>query len=72
MSLGKWLIILIFVIFLSSLFDKESASESGCVSRGIEYYKSIGSYPTLQSDMFKGKSAKSLVEERCARTSSAY
>ncbi|WP_412473565.1 hypothetical protein [Halobacteriovorax sp. YZS-1-1] len=39
-----------------------------CTSRGIDYFKSIGSYPTLGN----GKDAYSVAKERCQRTTTAF
>ena len=43
-----------------------------CIDRGIEYYKEIGSYPTLSSAPNAGRSAESVVSERCARSVTAF
>jgi len=40
-----------------------------CTSRGIAYFKAIGSYPTLEST---GRSADDVARERCNRTTGAY
>ena len=43
-----------------------------CVNRGIAYFKEIGSYPYLTSNLFKGKSAEAEARERCNRTTTAF
>jgi len=43
-----------------------------CVEKGVEYFKSIGSYPTLQSDPNIGRSAEDVARERCRRTITAF
>ncbi|KKK99803.1 hypothetical protein, partial [Rheinheimera mesophila] len=38
-----------------------------CVSNGVEYFKEIGAYPTLQSEPNKGRHAIEVARERCER-----
>jgi len=38
-----------------------------CVNNGVEYFKEIGSYPTLKSAPNKGKHALEVARERCKR-----
>ena len=43
-----------------------------CVSRGVAYFKEIGSYPTLKSAPNSGRSADDVARERCNRTTTAF
>lgn len=43
-----------------------------CVRRGVEYFREIGSYPTLQSAPNTGRSAEEVAIERCNRTTTAF
>ena len=43
-----------------------------CVDRGVAYFKSVGSYPTLQSYPNKGRQAEDVAAERCKRTVTAF
>jgi hypothetical protein len=43
-----------------------------CVRRGVEYFKEIGSYPTLQSSPNTGRAAEDVAIERCNRTTTAF
>lgn len=43
-----------------------------CVRRGVEYFKEIGSYPTLHSSPNGGRSAEDVAIERCNRTTTAF
>jgi hypothetical protein len=43
-----------------------------CVERGIAYFKEIGSYPTLTSSVYEGRSADEEARERCVRTTTAF
>jgi hypothetical protein len=45
---------------------------NACVERGVEYFKEIGSYPTLSSDPNKGRKAEDVARERCDRTTTAF
>lgn len=49
----------------------DSAVES-CISRGVLYFKEIGSYPTLTSAPSTGRRAESVAKERCERTVTAF
>jgi hypothetical protein len=42
--------------------------EKTCEERGVEYFKSIGSYPTLSS----GADAEAEARDRCARSDKAF
>ena len=46
---------------------KEKDEYNLCVSRGVQYFKDIGSYPTLKSAPNEGKNAISVARERCER-----
>jgi ABC-type phosphate transport system substrate-binding protein len=45
-----------------------SKTTTACVCRVVEYFKEIGSYPTLTSAPNAGRSAESVARERCERT----
>jgi hypothetical protein len=45
---------------------------AACVQRGIDYFKSIESYPTLKSPPNQGRSAEEVARERCNRTTTAF
>lgn len=45
---------------------------TGCVARGVAYYKDIGSYPTLYSEPNAGRSAEEVARERCRRSPTAF
>jgi hypothetical protein len=51
--------------------DSDEAIES-CVTRGVAYFKEIGSYPTLQSAPNTGRPAEEVARERCERTPTAF
>ncbi|GAB7552711.1 hypothetical protein NRB_22170 [Novosphingobium sp. 11B] len=48
------------------------ATVTECTSRGIEYFKEIGSYPTLHSEAERGRSAEEVAAERCSRSLAAF
>ena len=60
--------------FITSCSSGESAAleVSKCVDRGVQYFKDIGSYPTLNSAPNKGRSAETVARERCKRTTTAF
>lgn len=43
-----------------------------CVERGVDYFKSIRSYPTLHSDPNVGRGAEEVALERCQRDLGAF
>lgn len=45
-----------------------NAAVEACVSRGVAYFKEIGSYPNLSSAPNAGRSAEAVARERCNRT----
>jgi len=45
---------------------------AACITRGVAYFKEIGSYPTLKSAPNKGRSADEVATERCNRSSMAF
>lgn len=47
-------------------------SYDACISRGIAYFKEIGSYPVLLSPPNAGRSAEEVARERCGRTRTAF
>lgn len=49
-----------------------NAQVEACVSRGVAYFKEIGSYPTLSSAPNAGRRAEDVARERCNRTTTAF
>lgn len=45
---------------------------AACVEKGIQYFKDIGSYPTLSSAPNAGRLADEVALERCRRTVTAF
>ena len=43
-----------------------------CVARGIQYFKEIGSYPTLATPPNAGRKAEVVARERCERSVHAF
>lgn len=43
-----------------------------CVARGVQYFKDVGSYPTLRSEPNAGRPAEDVAKERCRRTLTAF
>lgn len=43
-----------------------------CITRGVAYFKEVGSYPTLSSAPNKGRKAEDVARERCNRTTTAF
>ena len=58
-----------FTLAVSLLFSGcgESGAYTSCVNRGVQYFKEIGSYPTLSSAPNTGRKAKDVAAERCKR-----
>jgi len=52
--------------------DRSNSEVDACVERGVQYFKDIGSYPTLSSPPNKGRSAEEVARERCNRTTTAF
>ncbi|WP_352284170.1 hypothetical protein [Pseudoalteromonas sp. Q18-MNA-CIBAN-0097] len=70
----KGFIILLSIFTLSSCGKSEEEKlkiekdlYNRCVSNGVEYFKEIGSYPTLTAPPNKNKSAITVARERCKR-----
>jgi len=58
---------------ISGCGQKSSANPvNECVQNGIAYYKEIGSYPTLTSPQYAGRSAEDVAREKCSRSSLAF
>ncbi len=75
----KFIALISIVVLLSSCgsdgtSDNSSATSdiASCVERGVQYYKDIGSYPTLSSAPNAGRRAEDVVLERCSRTTTAF
>ncbi|MGB1561567.1 MAG: hypothetical protein ACPHN2_08730 [Sinimarinibacterium flocculans] len=51
---------------------KDSPEVEACVLRGIEYFKEMGSYPTLKHEPNVGRKAEDVARERCRRTVTAF
>lgn len=62
------------VITLASCSGGTSSNTEieSCASRGVAYFKEIGSYPTLNSAPNKGRAAEDVALERCNRTTTAF
>ena len=60
------------VLLLALLGAREQkpkiADVFACHAKGIRYYSEIGSYPSLSD----GRSAKMVIDEKCARSVSAF
>ncbi len=52
--------------------SQQSSNPESCVNRGINYYKSIGSYPYLKSEPYAGRSAESVAREKCSNSPLAF
>lgn len=61
---------LLFVVILSGCGKKQEVD--ACVERGVDYFKEIGSYPTLTSKPNEGRKAEDVARERCERRTSAF
>lgn len=57
----------IVVVVAAGLIGKE-VKERNCISRGIDYFKEIDSWPTLST----GRDAATVAQERCSRTTDAF
>ncbi len=64
---GAW-----FVAMLPNPSMADDPAIEACVKRGIDYFKEIGSYPTLSSAPNKGRKAEEVARERCERTTTAF
>lgn len=66
---------IIYNTMLKSTPNTESVANIGvetCVSKGVTYFKEIGSYPTLKSEPNAGRSADEVVRERCNKSPIAF
>jgi hypothetical protein len=62
-------IVIVAVAMTSACKSSSSKGDvDACIQRGIQYYKDIGSYPTLSN----GENADKKVSERCNRTATAF
>ncbi len=52
--------------------SKGTSDIARCTQRGIQYFKDIGSYPTLSSPPNTGRRAEDVAFERCSRTLTAF
>jgi hypothetical protein len=64
---------LLFALVYSNLPSTPAASTAPidvdrCITRGVEYFRSTGSYPTLSD----GRNAFNVARERCQRTTTAF
>lgn len=50
----------------------DNAAVEACVSRGVAYFKEIGSYPTLKSAPDVGRAVEDVARERCNRKTTAF
>lgn len=73
---GGFLAALVPAVIYGLIFEppggNTDAAVEACVSRGIAYYKEIGSYPTLKSSLMAGRSADAEARERCERSPTAF
>lgn len=58
------------VLYLANGDGRQAIAD--CSSRGVEYFKEIGSYPTLNSPPERGRPAEEVARERCGRTTTAF
>jgi hypothetical protein len=69
----KSLLLATILISSSDVFAFEFATTvKKCTENGIAYFKDIGSYPTLTSSIYAGRSADLEAETRCKRTLTAF
>jgi hypothetical protein len=80
----SWLESLIYLIVIAGFIywkanDFSSTSTvvnpnevQACVSRGVKYFKEIGSYPVLVSEPNAGRRAEDVARERCNRGIHAF
>lgn len=66
------LIALFFVQIIGCSGASNSVAIDSCVTRGVEYFKEVGSYPTLHTYPNKGRMAEVVARERCKRTTTAF
>ena len=69
-SLICWAGALLTLVGCGGGVDQEEID--ACVRRGVEYFKEIGSYPTLLSSPNTGRPAEDVAIERCNRTTTAF
>jgi len=73
---GRFVLVVIAAILIMTFFNeitkKEDKRFEECVSRGIKYYKDIGSYPTLAAPPNEGRSTADVAIERCGITTTAF
>jgi hypothetical protein len=62
----------VIVMLLLAGCSGKAEEVNACVERGVEYFKEIGSYPTLSSAPNKGRNAEDVALERCNRTTTAF
>ena len=60
------------LITFSACTSKPDPEVEACVSRGVQYFKEIGSYPTLSSYPDSGRQAEDVARERCNRSTAAF
>lgn len=70
------LALILFVVFVvksiiggSTGRNTQNNEVDACISRGIAYFKEVGSYPTLTTT---GENAEAVAKERCNRTTTAF
>lgn len=59
---------IIFLVLLAGLVGCGENKYDKCVSKGIQYFKDIESYPNLSD----GRNAEKVAEERCHRSRVAF
>lgn len=63
------IVLLVSIVFISYLFLTKDSDYDKCVARGIQYYKTIDSYPMLKSENI---SAYQKAKENCKRSNIAF
>lgn len=69
-----WLLILpvLIIPWLWHVKQDNKKSVQECVTRGVIYFKTIGSYPTLSSYPDAGRKAEDVAADRCGRSTRAF
>ena len=71
-SLSIVLPLLMLLVACDSGSSNGTSQVDRCVARGVDYFKEIGSYPTLSSAPNEGRRAEDVARERCNRTTTAF
>ena len=75
-TIGGLLSVTVLGLWLFNRTEQMSPSPrsevDACAERGVAYFKSIGSYPTLKTAPSIGASAEAIARERCKRSPLAF